>query len=70
MKHKFYKCGKNCDDPYCNYCYGGLGYCVVCDCAECELTTDCYGDELNEVQKDYICQKKIDYIGGEWVSKE
>lgn len=46
MKHTPFKCPSNCENPYCNYCVGGLVTCTVCGGSESELTTDCCGYPL------------------------
>ena len=66
MKHKFFEC--NCNKEHCIYCDGGLAYCVICKCAEGELTSECCGREVTEQEKKQI------YIDGtldfkEWINK-
>lgn len=42
--HRFYRCPPECPNPgRCNYCDGGLGYCVVCHQAEGDLAPRCPG---------------------------
>ena len=65
--HKWYKCGRDCEG--CMICNGGLGSCVVCSGAECELTTDCCGEELSQLTKDLVCSGVLDYTRKEgWVN--
>jgi hypothetical protein len=41
--HDYYECPPDCDAPTCNYCMGGLAYCVVCKEAEAGLAKYCPG---------------------------
>lgn len=47
MKHIYHTCGATCDDPgRCQYCDGGLSWCITCGGAEGSLTTDCCGRKI------------------------
>ena len=67
MKHTWYKCPTNCDNPHCNFCRGGLGLCTVCNCAEGTLPTDCPGEKVNEKIQNKIYAAKLDFIKGKWI---
>lgn len=69
MKHEWYKCPPDCENPHCPYCRGGLGLCVVCGAAEGELTTDCPGHKVTEEIKQKVYQGKLDFFGGQWIQK-
>lgn len=43
MKHQFYKCPQPCEKQHCQYCDGGLAYCIVCKKGEGELAPECPG---------------------------
>lgn len=66
-KHKFYKCGGDCD-THCNFCDGGLAYCTVCCGAEGDLPTDCPGRELTTDEGVKIYNSELDYVDGQWVT--
>ena len=66
MGHTFYECPLDCDNPYCNYCRGGLAFCTVCDGAEGSLTTNCCGKSMSEKTSDSVYACKIDFKDGHW----
>lgn len=44
--HVYYACPPNCDKPHCQYCQGGLAYCVICKEGEAGLAEICPGVNL------------------------
>lgn len=44
--HVWYLCGRACNG--CQFCHGGLSYCVVCNGFEGQLLSDCPGVKLGE----------------------
>ncbi len=53
-QHVLYECAQDCDDPYCNYCRGGLASCTVCHGAEGTLLPSCPGYGLSSEALDAI----------------
>lgn len=52
--HQFYKCPARCPNPgVCQYCDGGLAYCVICGGFEGTLLDQCPGIKLTAEQHDW-----------------
>lgn len=67
MGHTWDKCGPDCDNEFCPFCRGGLGYCLVCGALEGELTTDCPGYWLTNKQREDTYKGKHDFVNGRWI---
>lgn len=64
MEHTWYEC--KCNEPGCQFCDGGLGWCRVCDGFEGTLSTDCVGHKLREQTQNAIWKGYIDFKDGHW----
>ena len=58
-----------CNEENCRICNGGLAFCLVCQGAEGELTTDCPGDGVTTEQRHAVMMGELDYVNGEWQEK-
>jgi hypothetical protein len=68
MKHKFYECPPSCERVACQFCDGGLSFCITCKCGEGSLPTDCPGEQVTDQTESDIYNRKIDFIENEgWV---
>lgn len=43
MNHRWFRCGDNCTKMSCEFCDGGLSWCMVCDKGEGDLAPECPG---------------------------
>lgn len=62
---------EKCTDPDCD---GGcficcLFVCAVCGCYEGSLASECPGEHVDAERQELIYNKKIDFIGGQWVGE-
>jgi hypothetical protein len=57
---------KNCTDPFCMICEGGLFVCAVCTAAESELTRHCPGRVMTTEEKEKVTAEELDYMDGDW----
>lgn len=67
MKHVKKECVDAECTGDCNVC--SLFICSVCNCAECELATDCPGGPVSEINRELICAGHADFVNGKWVCK-
>jgi hypothetical protein len=58
----------NCDEPYCQFCQGGLFACSVCGGLEGSVPTHCPGDAMTYKQNEDVYAGRIDYRDGAWVN--
>lgn len=70
MKHTFYTCPNPCNILHCCYCEGDLKYCTVCKGAECELPTDCPGEEIPDDLLKQIGKGEMNFRDGKWEKKD
>jgi hypothetical protein len=69
MDHVYFKHEK-CDNPgRCQYCDGGLAFCIVCRCGEAELPTECPGHKISPSDREDIMEGRLDFKNGEWHRK-
>lgn len=69
-QHTYYKCERRDCYP-CQFCEGGLSWCVVCNGFEGSLTTDCCGRKITDEEEDRIYkQGTLDFKAGQWVSPD
>jgi len=66
MNHTFHECS----DPDCNVCSAGLAFCVVCKCAEGELSTFCLKKPASEVLKRAFYYEGLDFVGRHFVIRD
>jgi hypothetical protein len=59
---------KNCGPYGCNVC--NLFICSVCGGAEGSLPTECPGYRMPPTMADLVYAGAIDYVGGQWVTKD
>lgn len=68
-EHTLKKCEGECSSPgHCNWCDGGLAYCLVCTGAEASLPKDCPGYKMTEDQGRRVQYGWIDFVGRTWVA--
>ncbi len=49
---------------------GSLAFCTVCKGGEGELTTECCGRPMTQIERDNVYIKgNLDFINNEWVKK-
>lgn len=63
VEHKLKTC--RCEEPTCPVCQG-LGICIVCGGAECELPTECPGEQMTQEQKVLVCSGDMDFYYDNW----
>ncbi len=69
FKHQKGKCPHQEFDN-CPFCNGELFKCTVCNAIEGELTTDCPGRSLTEIESQLIYNLGVlDFIGKNWILK-
>lgn len=67
MDHKFGGHVPECGEySACPVCFGELQYCTICHCTECELTKECPGMVVATADRDAICDRTLDFVGGLW----
>lgn len=68
MEHKLedHKGGCKKEPGTCHICDGGLAFCTVCRCGECELTTCCPGYVPPPFMRRAVCEGEMDYVLGVW----
>lgn len=68
--HTYYECppDRECDDRYgCQYCSGGLLFCVICGGAEGSLTSECPGARMSDEEEDAVYKTRtLDFKNGKW----
>jgi hypothetical protein len=57
----------NCDEPYCQFCQGGLFGCSTCGGLEGSVPTHCPGEAMTYKQSDDVYAGRIDYRDGAWI---
>jgi hypothetical protein len=68
MEHKYIE-HKDCIEPNCYICDGGLAVCEVCSGAEGSLTTECCGKKLSFEQQNQIYAGILDFKNNNWIRK-
>ena len=66
-QHIYYKC--SCQKSYCQFCDGGLAFCIVCKCGEGSLASECPGLNVQEDDQDKICKDILDFVNNRWIVK-
>ena len=64
--HIWYQCKADCEG--CQFCDGGLDYCVVCTAGEGELPKKCPGRPMTYGEKERVYGKMIDFEKGGWIT--
>lgn len=68
-EHTLKKCEGPCESPgMCNWCDGGLAFCLVCKGAEADLPKDCPGYMMTEDQRRRVQDGWVNFKGGQWVA--
>ena len=63
--HTYYKCGKDCVSG-CQWCDGGLGFCIVCGGFEGTLPFECPGQKMYPWLKAAVWKGVMDFHDGKW----
>ncbi len=69
-EHTPYKCPPDCNKPYCQFCDGGLCYCVICGGGESSLPTECPGVKMSVSVEKAVQDGRMDFVNGNWIKIE
>ena len=59
---------KECRSPgQCSYCNGTVKHCVVCNCIDASLPTECPGHTVLIQRQELIYNGELDFQNGKWI---